>query len=152
MKIKQYKILKICFEKLKYFRYADRTIEMYIHYIEKFLDSTNKNHQHLTFKDFTSYLIGFEFSSVSQQNQIISSIKFLYEKVLNKKYAKIDFTRPRKKKTLPRDNRCVLVRGKGISIDLAWRLDSNNYNWCKYHGGENFKKWQSIEMWQYPPD
>ena len=53
---------------------------------------------------------------------------------------------------LPKNNRCVLVKGEGISIDLAWRLDLNNYNWCKYHGGENFKKWQSIEMWQYPQD
>lgn len=53
---------------------------------------------------------------------------------------------------LPNVNRCVLVKGKGISIDLAWRLDSNSYNWCKYHGGENFRKDQYIEMWMYPKD
>jgi integrase/recombinase XerD len=48
-----------------------------------------------------NYINNYNFSSTSQQNQVISSIKFLYEKVLNKKYKKIDFTRPRKEKHLP---------------------------------------------------
>jgi len=95
-------VLKICFEKLKYFNYSDRTIDVYCACISKFLIEIDKYIQHLTSKDFQDYLNEFPFSSVSQQNQIISSIKFLYEKVLNKKYSKIDFTRPRKEKKLPR--------------------------------------------------
>lgn len=89
-------------KKLKYFNYSERTIEMYIHYTNKFLLNINKYPQHLTSLDFENYLLNYNFSSISQQNQIINSIKFLYEKVLNKKYNKVDFQRPRKEKTLPR--------------------------------------------------
>jgi len=94
-------ILKICNQKLKYFNYSDNTIKAYIYYIESFLNKSDKPYQHLVAKDFQNYLDNFNFSSVSQQNQIINSIKFLYEKVLNKKYTKVKFTRPRKEKRLP---------------------------------------------------
>jgi len=94
-------ILKIYFQKLKYFNYSNRTIEMYLHYTNKFLLSINKYPQHLTSFDFQNYLNEYEFTSISQQNQIINSIKFFYEKVLNKKYNKIDFTRPITEKKLP---------------------------------------------------
>jgi integrase len=57
--------------------------------------------QHLTSSDFQGYLNGFNFTSISQQNQIINAIRFLYEKVLNRKYDKVDFTRPRREKRLP---------------------------------------------------
>ncbi|WP_339877045.1 tyrosine-type recombinase/integrase [Olleya marilimosa] len=102
MKLKQDKILKIYFEKLKYFRYSNNTIKSYSHYVSEFLVFTRKNYKHLTSNDFQFYLDSYNFSSASQQNQIISSIKFLYEKVLNKKYIKIDFSRPRKEKKLPK--------------------------------------------------
>ncbi len=101
MRTKYNNILKIFFKKLKYFNYSDNTIQIYCHYIEKFLSTTNKYPQHLTGADFQMYLNKFNFSSVSQQNQIISSLKFFYEKVLNKKYNKINFTRPRKENKLP---------------------------------------------------
>ena len=103
------KFLKIYIEKLKYFNYSDRTIEIYSHYFEKFLININKYPQHITSKDFENYLFNYQFSSISQQNQIINALKFGYEKVLNKKYHKIDFKRPRKEKKLP----------KVIDIDLA---------------------------------
>jgi site-specific recombinase XerD len=101
MNTKHDDILKICEQKLKYFNYSKRTIEVYCHYIEKFLIQTDKYHQHLVSSDFQNYLNTFNFSSISQQNQIINAIKFLYEKVLNKKYDKIRFERPRKEKRLP---------------------------------------------------
>lgn len=41
------KFLKIYIEKLKYFKYSNRTIEIYSHYWEKFLRSVNKYHFHL---------------------------------------------------------------------------------------------------------
>lgn len=99
---KHREILKICFKSLKYFNYSNNTINIYYHYIEKFLIHHNKYHQHLTANDFSNYLNSYNFTSVSQQNQIINSLKFLYEKVLNKKYNKIDFTRPNKEKKLPK--------------------------------------------------
>lgn len=95
-------ILKITYQKLKYFNYSQRTIDMYVHYIRKFSESTNKYHQHLVSSDFQSYLDSYSFSSISQQNQIINAIKFFYEKVLNKKYDKIRFERPKSEKHLPR--------------------------------------------------
>jgi len=101
MKTKHDEILKICIQKLKYFNYSERTIEIYIHYIKKFLININKYPQHLIANDFKSYLNNYNFSSISQQNQIINAIKFLYEKTLNKKYDKVSFERPRKEKHLP---------------------------------------------------
>lgn len=95
------KFLKIYIEKLRYFNYSDRTVSMYSNYFEKFLIDINKYPQHLTSKDFEDYLLGFKFSSVSQQNQVINALKFGYGKVLGKKYRKVDFKRPRKEKSLP---------------------------------------------------
>ena len=40
--------------------------------------------------------------NISQQNQIINSVKFFYEKVLNKKYDKVKFDRPRNEKRIPK--------------------------------------------------
>lgn len=102
MKLKHDKILKIYSEKLKYFNYSENTVKIYVHYLEEFLNFTRKNYQHLTGNDFQFYLDSYNFSSVSQQNQIISSIKFLYEKVLNKKYNKVNFKRPRKEHKQPK--------------------------------------------------
>jgi len=87
--------------KLNYFNYSKRSIEIYAHYLNKFLISVNKYSKHLTSNDFQNYLNNYKFTSISQQNQIINSIKFYYEKVLNKKYDKIDFSRPRNEKRLP---------------------------------------------------
>ena len=87
--------------KLKYFNYSERTIEIYSHYVLKFLQKVNKYPQHLSSQDFEIYLLNYLFTSTSQQNQIINAIKFYYEKVLNKKYKKVDFQRPRKEKKLP---------------------------------------------------
>jgi len=94
-------ILKIYEQKFKYFNYSQRTIEIYTHYVSKFLVDTDKYPQHITSDDFQAYLSNYKFSSVAQQNQIINAIKFLYEKVINKKYKKVDFSRPRSEKKLP---------------------------------------------------
>lgn len=117
MKKKQDKILKIYCEKLKYFNFSRNTIKIYTHYVSEFLEFTKKNYQHLTSKDFQFYLDHYKFSSTSQQNQIISSIKFLYEKVLNKKYAKIDFSRPKKERRLPQIIDKDVLKNKILSIE-----------------------------------
>lgn len=98
---KHIEILKIYEQKLKYFHYSERTIEIYVHYVCKFLNTVDKYPQHFVSCDFQTYLDSYKFSSVSQQNQIINAIKFLYEKVLERKYDKICFERPRKEKHLP---------------------------------------------------
>jgi site-specific recombinase XerD len=95
------KFFKIYIERLKYFNYSENTIRDYSHYFEKFLIFVNKYPQHITSKDFSDYLFNYKFSSISQQNQIINALKFGYEKVLNKKYNKIDFERPRNERKIP---------------------------------------------------
>ncbi len=100
--MKHDEILKIYIQKLKWFNYGDRTIEIYSHYCSKFLISVDKYHQHLNSDDFSNYLSNYNYTSISQQNQIINAIKILYEKVLNRKYGKVCFERPRKERHLPR--------------------------------------------------
>ena len=101
MKQSNEQILKIYVEKLKYFNYAKTTIKSYSHYTLKFLESVDKYRDHLNSQDFQKYLNEYDFTSISQQNQLINAIKFLYEKVLNRKYDKVDFSRPRSERKLP---------------------------------------------------
>jgi len=54
----------------------------------------------LTSEDFQYYLDNYNFTSTSQQNQIINAIRFLYKFGLNKKYDKVSFKRPKKEKKL----------------------------------------------------
>lgn len=94
--------LKICEQKLNYFNYSKNTIRCYLHYICEFLKSQNKSAKHLSANDFQSYLDSYNFTSISQQNQIINAIRFLYKFGLGKKYDKVSFKRPKKEKKLPR--------------------------------------------------
>jgi len=72
-------------------------------HIKKFLESLEeKQIIHCNSGDFQNYLDSYKFSSVSQQNQIINSIRFLYKFGLNKKYDKVSFKRPRSEKKLPK--------------------------------------------------
>ena len=98
-KIDYYEISK---QKLKYLNYSVNTVDNYLGYIEKFFNTTNTEPSRLTSKDFQNYLDSYNFTSVSQQNQIINAIKFLYINVLGKKYDKVSFKRPRKEKKLPK--------------------------------------------------
>lgn len=96
------KIIKICNKKLIYLNYSNNTIKIYKHYILEFLKSLNKQVIHCNSKDFQNYLDNYNFTSVSQQNQVINAIRFLYKYGLNKKYDKVSFKRPRKPKQLPK--------------------------------------------------
>jgi integrase/recombinase XerD len=95
------KIIKICEQKLIYLNYSRNTSKIYLKYIIEFISSTNKQYSHLNSSDFQDYIDNYNFTSVSQQNQIISSIKFLYKIVLEKRYDKVKFNRPLKEKKLP---------------------------------------------------
>ena len=95
-------LYKICEQKLKYLNYSKRTSEIYLYYIDEFLSSIGKPPTRITSSDFQSYLDNHNFTSVSQQNQIINAIRFLYKFGLGKKYDKVSFKRPKKEKKLPR--------------------------------------------------
>ena len=93
---------KICEQKLKYLNYSDRTVDCYLSYIKQFLDRIEVPPTRLGSQDFQSYLDNYKFTSVSQQNQVINAIRFLYKFGLNKKYDKVSFKRPKSEKKLPR--------------------------------------------------
>jgi site-specific recombinase XerD len=74
-----------------------------MYHIKEFIKAIgDKQIIHLNSKDFQTYLDNYSFSSVSQQNQIINSIRFLYKYGLEKKYDKVSFKRPKSEKKLPR--------------------------------------------------
>lgn len=102
MKDKYTSILEIYEKKLRIKNYSNQTISMYSFYVKEFLNKTNKDAYQLNLKGLHEYLFNYSYSSISQQNQIISSLKKFYELFLNKKdihLSKIE--RPRKEKRLP---------------------------------------------------
>jgi site-specific recombinase XerD len=109
--MKNQKIIRICEEKFIYLNYSPRTRDNYISHIKPFLESLgDKQIIHCNSSDFQNYLDKYSFSSVSQQNQVINSIRFLYKEVLGKKYDKVSFKRPKTEKKLPRviDGDCII--------------------------------------------
>ena len=72
--MKKINYYEICNQKLKYLNYSDRTIKSYLFYINQFLENTKVSPTRLTSNDFQSYLDSYNFTSVSQQNQIINAI------------------------------------------------------------------------------
>jgi integrase/recombinase XerD len=94
-------LYEICDQKLNFLNYAKNSIKIYLHYIDEFIRNTNIPMSRITSNDIQNYINKYKFKSVSQQNQIISSLKFLYEVGLNKKYLKFSFKRPRSESKLP---------------------------------------------------
>lgn len=105
---------EICNQKLKYLNYSDRTIKSYLFYINQFLNSVKISPTRLTSSDFQSYLDNYNFTSVSQQNQVINAIRFLYKFGLEKKYDKVSFKRPKSEKKLPK-----VIDGEFIKKQLS---------------------------------
>jgi site-specific recombinase XerD len=105
---------KICEQKLKYLNYSDRTADCYLSYINQFLDKIEIPPTRLGSHDFQSYLNSYKFTSVSQQNQVINAIRFLYKFGLNKKYDKVSFKRPKSEKKLPK-----VIDGEFIKSQLS---------------------------------
>ena len=100
--------------KMECYKYSPRTIKMYVYYIEQFLENVNKYPTSFNSSDFQSYLDNYKFTSISQQNQVINAIRFLYKEVLNKKYDKVSFKRPKSEKKLPR-----VIDGEFIKTQLS---------------------------------
>lgn len=109
-------LYKITEQKLYYLRYSKNTIDSYLFYIEEFETKTGKHYSRLNSKDFQLYINNYKFTSNSKQNIVISALKFAWEKALGKKYLKIDFTRPRKEKKLPKIIDAELLASKIQSI------------------------------------
>jgi integrase/recombinase XerD len=101
--MKNQKIIKICESKFIYLNYSKRTRDNYLSHIRHFLESLgDKQIIHCNSNDFQSYLDKYQFTSISQQNQVINAIRFLYKFGLDKKYDKVSFKRPKSEKKLPR--------------------------------------------------
>lgn len=101
-------------QKLEYLKYSKNTIINYLHHINVFLNNCKTYPTSLSSKDFQSYLENYNFTSVSQQNQVINAIRFLYKEVLGKRYDKINFKRPRSEKKLPK-----VIDGEFIKQQLS---------------------------------
>lgn len=95
-------LYNICNQKLHYLRYAENTIRIYLFYIDEFEQNIKKHNSRIKASDIQEYINNYKFTSAPQQNQIISALKFAWEKGLNRKYLKVDFTRPRKEKRIPK--------------------------------------------------
>ncbi len=87
-------------------RYSDNTIGMYCNYFEDFCKYfLERNLKEITTTEINSYILSLIESkniSISQQNQRINSIKFYYEKVLNRKKQYYELHRPKKEYKLPK--------------------------------------------------
>lgn len=95
-------ILEIYKEKLKILNFSVNTINIYSCFVSEFLFKQNKDPYNLTTNELNVYLNKYEFSSISKQNQIISSLKKFYDLILNKKEIHLDkIKRPKREKKLP---------------------------------------------------
>jgi site-specific recombinase XerD len=116
--MKNQKIIKICEEKFIYLNYSPRTRDNYLSHIKRFLESLgDKQIIHCNSSDFQTYLDNFKFTSISQQNQVINAIRFLYKQVLGKKYDKVSFKRPKSEKKLPKIIDSELIKSKLSEIE-----------------------------------
>jgi len=111
---------EICFSKMKYLNYSENTIKCYLYYIEQFLKNFN-NLSRLNSLDFQNYINNYNFKSISQQNQIINSLRFLYKYGLEKKYDKVNFERPR------RENKLPIVIDKDFLLDKISKIKNKKH-------------------------
>lgn len=82
--------------------YAKNTINIYLYYASEFLSNFGEDVYHISQNKAISFLKEYKYSSISQQNQFISSIKQLYKLVVKCDITRFDIERPRKSKKLPK--------------------------------------------------
>ncbi|MGM0582785.1 MAG: tyrosine-type recombinase/integrase [Bacteroidota bacterium] len=98
--------------------YAQRTIEIYIHYIKEFVLCVNKPPSLIMPRDIELYIRNYNYSSISQQNQIYSALKAFGKHKQNPiSIDKCVPERPRKEKHLPKiiDKEFLINRISGIT-------------------------------------
>jgi site-specific recombinase XerD len=81
-------------------QYSTNTIDMYCHYFKKFLDSFS-DIDTLSESQVCNYVLNQKCKSESQQNIIINTIKFYYEKVRYRKRKIYRLERPKTSQKLP---------------------------------------------------
>ena len=98
------KILKIFQEKLRYKNYSEKSINLYTTYLKNFLEINGiKDPYQIRTQQIISFLETHQYSSTSQQNQYIGTLKLFAKYILDKKdihLTKIE--RPKSEKKLPR--------------------------------------------------
>jgi integrase/recombinase XerD len=82
--------------------YSENTIKAYCHYSKIFLSCFDCDLYHIPKKSANDFLLSYNFSSRSQQNQFISSVKKMYEYILNTELKTVGSIRPRKERKLPK--------------------------------------------------
>lgn len=102
MNVKSSSTLKKFENILRVRNYSENTIINYCSYIKEFLSNFNRDVYHISVDDVLTFMNNKKFSSVSQQNQYISSIKLLYSILLGHKIKINTISRPRNEKKLPR--------------------------------------------------
>lgn len=103
MNIKSKSTLENYVKILKVRNYSKRTIEIYLHYTKEMLNNFNKPGLHITAHDVKNYLLNYNYSSISKQNQVYSAIKLYCKYMLNIKYlGKVFLERPKKEHRLPK--------------------------------------------------
>lgn len=103
---------------LKLKNYSNNTINIYTHYVSEFIGHFDKPALHITSRDIKNYIENYNYSSISKQNQIYSSIKLFSKHILNiKKMDSIILERPRREKPLPRVIDSEILRSKILSIE-----------------------------------
>lgn len=86
---------------LNFKNYSDNSIKIYMQYCGLFLNSFDKDVYHISQSEAINWLLKYNYSSTSQQNQIISSVKFIYKFIVRCELSKFNIERPRKEKHLP---------------------------------------------------
>jgi site-specific recombinase XerD len=109
-------ILKIFEEKLRYKNYSDRSIRLYVSYLKNFINHEGiKDPYQIRTYQIESFLEKYPYTSRSQQNQYIGSLKLFAKYILNKKDVHLTkIERPKKERKLPR-----IVDGDFIKIQLS---------------------------------
>jgi site-specific recombinase XerD len=87
---------------LNFKNYSGNSIKIYLHYCGLFLSSFDKDVYHISQSEAINWLLKYNYRSTSQQNQIISSVKFIYKFIVRCELSKFTIERPRKEKHLPR--------------------------------------------------
>lgn len=109
MKGKQNSTLEVYKKTLRRRNYSEQTIRSYSFCVGNFFAYFKKDAYHISIREAKAYIENYNYSSVSQQNQIISSIKLLYKEVLGRKLRDLKISRPKKEKKLPKviDSECL---------------------------------------------
>jgi site-specific recombinase XerD len=88
--------------KMRFKKYSQRTVDMYLYYAEKFLSDFDCDIYHIGQKQAINYLTNKKYTSNSEQNQFISAVKALYRYVVGCKMRQFNVERPRKQRKLPK--------------------------------------------------